>query len=584
MVGLVISDRYLLAGEWDSNANSKVISNITQIEYPEPITHFLYNEAGLNNIIASSLRKVQQKYNFSNQNIVVGVPDHFVEHSVVKIEHDLTQDDHMDYVKWIELQKERPNDQSLYIHGQIYFPSQDNIHICAIPRALTRTIRLSIAEMGGRPYWMGPMSTICLDGSNLQESALITRQGNKYSYLKVQNNQFSMGSIGFSGGVARIISSTDPDKANILSSLGLETKNSNAIPVFCAQKLGRQAKQAWELSDFRPMIPFDNMQVKSNVSKLPFYEANILSSLIKNKAMDYSFNFFEDEEIVEFFYDEVYDDSSNEDEKIDSFEEELLVKVEPKQENKTINEESNTKNKPKTSISSYALAVLVIVVCFIGINFLKLQDQINNSFFGLDSKFKITRSGIDDQNNSEIEKIPPLDLIKESRAISSSIIKLLTQTDLNRYNGLTITKSFLSMEYMSGVNPNIENILGLDPTSFTVEAVGKDSTIFLWYYSFELPIENQTNVDSGSLNKIDLMVQLDTTLTDYNLKYFEQVYTRNQIYGPLLVWVKGKADILQASAIIGKLNDDVLLRKFVLFNKSDRPNPKAGFYISVLED
>ena len=223
-------------------------------------------------------------------------------------------------------------------------------------------------------------------------------------------------------------------------------------------------------------------------------------------------------------------------------------------------------------------------MCFIGINFLKLQDQINNSFFGLDSKFKITRSGIDDQNNSEIEKIPPLDLIKESRAISSSIIKLLTQTDLNRYNGLTITKSFLSMEYMSGVNPNIENILGLDPTSFTVEAVGKDSTIFLWYYSFELPIENQTNVDSGSLNKIDLMVQLDTTLTDYNLKYFEQVYTRNQIYGPLLVWVKGKADILQASAIIGKLNDDVLLRKFVLFNKSDRPNPKAGFYISVLED
>lgn len=136
---------------------------------------------------------------------------------------------------------------------------------------------------------------------------------------------------------------------------------------------------------------------------------------------------------------------------------------------------------------------------------------------------------------------------------------------------------------MSGVNPNIENILGLDPTSFTVEAIGKDSTIFLWYYSFELPLEEEYT-PKGDLNKIDLMVQLDTTLTDYNLKYFEQVYTRNQIYGPLLVWVKGKADILQASAIIAKLNDDILLRKFVLFNKADRPNPKAGFYISVLED
>ena len=75
------------------------------------------------------------------------------------------------------------------------------------------------------------------------------------------------------------------------------------------------------------------------------------------------------------------------------------------------------------------------------------------------------------------------------------------------------------------------------------------------------------------------MVQLDTTLTDYNLKYFEQVYTRNQIYGPLLLWVKGKSDILSASAIVAKLNDDILLRKFVLFNKTDRPNPLSLIHI-----
>ena len=129
----------------------------------------------------------------------------------------------------------------------------------------------------------------------------------------------------------------------------------------------------------------------------------------------------------------------------------------------------------------------------------------------------------------------------------------------------------------------MENILGLEPTSFTVEATGKDSTIFLWYYSFELPIPIEPLSD-GTLNKMDLMVQLDTTLTDYNLKYFEQVYTQNQIYGPLLIWVKGKADILQASAIISKLNNSVLLRKFVLFNKSDKPSPRAGFYVSILDD
>ena len=458
-----------------------------------------------------------------------------------------------------------------------------------ISRSLARTIRLSITEMGGKPYWMGPLSSMCIDGNELQESALINRNGNKYSFIKVQNNQFSMGAIGFSGGLPRLISSTDNNEENILSSLGLINNGDGAIPVFCAQKLGRQAKTAWELSDFRPMMPFDGMKMENKIIKLPYYEANILSALIKNKAADYSFNFFNDEGIVEFFYEEVYaylNESANEETVNDEntiIDDEPILKIEHEHEHEEDSEVVKSTVKNKTSISSYAIAVLVIVSCFIGFNYLKLQDQINNPFFGFDKDFIIERSGIDDPKILIDKNNPPLDLIKESRAISSSILKLLTQTDLNRYNGLTITKSFLSLEYMSGVNPNIENILGLDPTSFTVEAIGKDSTIFLWYYSFELPLEEEYT-PKGDLNKIDLMVQLDTTLTDYNLKYFEQVYTRNQIYGPLLVWVKGKADILQASAIIAKLNDDILLRKFVLFNKADRPNPKAGFYISVLED
>jgi len=116
-----------------------------------------------------------------------------------------------------------------------------------------------------------------------------------------------------------------------------------------------------------------------------------------------------------------------------------------------------------------------------------------------------------------------------------------------------------------------------------VEATGQDSTIFLWYYSFDLP-KNSKDVASGGLSKMDLMIQLDTLLTDYSLKYFEQAFTENQIYGPMLIWVRNKADILQASAIISNLGDDILLRKFVLFNEADHPEPRAGFYVSILED
>jgi hypothetical protein len=301
-----------------------------------------------------------------------------------------------------------------------------------------------------------------------------------------------------------------------------------------------------------------------------------MSQLITSIAIEHSFNFFDEPDIIDFFFTKVIPQLEIEEE----LEKSDLVNEEVVQE-PVLDEPHEEKSQ---SITGIAIAILLIVGTFIGLNYIKLQDQLNDSFFGVESEFHITREetkgeSVDIEGKSKVSS----SLLHQSKAISSSILTLLTQTDLNKYNSLTITKSFLSLEYLSGINPNIENLLEIDPTSFSVEATGKDSTVFLWYYSFDLPINNGEQA-AGSLTKIDLMTQLDTTLSDYSLKYFEQVFTKNQIYGPLLIWVRGKADILQASAIISNVNDNVLLRKFVLFNESDHPNPRAGFYVSILED
>ena len=581
MVGLVISDNFLLTGNWQNEADGALtVSDVTQVQFTEPIISVLHNEAELNAILASALRKAKEVNSFAGQDIVIGLPDSFVEHSIVKMEHDLSRNDHEDYIKWLDIQKRRSKDQSVYIFGQVYYPAEENIHVCTVPRALIRTLKLSITEMGGNAQWMGPVSSMYLDGSGMSEAAMIHRVGNKYSFMKVQNNCFGMGIVTFSGGIAKIASTSDSSDEITLAALGLEKSDLDDIPVFCPQNLGRQAKTAWELSDFRPSIPFKGMQVVQNTEKLPYYEANILSELASSIALDHSFNFFHEPGITDFFFTKVIPDINVIDETQTDDEQKEFDQI-----TEEIETEEISKGEPsKASTMSFSLAILMIVAGFIGFNYLKLQDKLNNSMFGNDRNFTIERAGIDDTTSIlAASKKPPVDLIRQSRSISSSVIKLLTETELNRYNALTITKSFLSLEYMSGSNPNIENILGVEPTSFSVEATGRDSTIFLWYYSFELP-ELEMTPAPGELSKIDLMVQMDTTLTDYNLKYFEQVFTKNQIYGPLLIWVKGKADILQASAIISNVNDSILLRKFILFNKSDQPDPRAGFYVSVLED
>ena len=577
MVALVLSDTFLLTASWDDNDGEKVVSGVLQIPFTESISSLLHDESELNAVLASALRQAKEANPFEGQKIYVGLPDAFVEHSIVPVEKDLSNNDHLNYIEWLESQKGRSEKHSVYLFGQVYFPSEHSIHVCSISRALVRTLKLSISELGGSPYWLGPVSSLYLDGSGMSEAAMIHRRGNKYSFMKVQDNIFGMGTITFSGGVAKVASTTDESDEITLAALGLEKSELDDIPIFCPQKLGRQAKSAWELSDFRMSTPFENIVVDDlNTQKLPYYEANILTQLINSIGLEHSFNLFGEPGITEFFFTQVIP------------EDDALVNDGEVVEETTIEEEKkeviiDQEQKPQ-SLVGLSLAILLIVGAFIGFNYLKLQDQLNNPFFGLNKDFVITRSGIDDSTSIKPpDKFPPVDLIKQSRAISSSIISLFTETDLNRYNALTITKSFLSLEYLSGVNPNIENILGIEPTSFSVEATGKDSTVFLWYYSFELPMLEATPAP-GELSKIDLMVQMDTTLTDYSLKYFEQVFTKNQIYGPLLVWVRGKADILQASAIISNVNDSILLRKFVLFNQSDNPNPRAGFYVSILED
>ena len=572
MVGLVISDTFLLCGAWSRDGDSSVLQSLGRVPFTESISSIIYDEAELNSVLASALRKSKETYPFDGQDVVVGLPDKIITHSIVESDQDLSREDCIDYIYWLESQKVRPNSQAVSIFGQVYLPDESNIHVCSVANALIRTIKLTITELGGTPHWMGPVSSLYLDGSGMSEAAIIQRIGNQYNFMKVQNNRFDMGKVAFTGGVAKVISTTDEKNEITLAALGLEESELDDIPVFCPQKLGRQSTAAWESSDLRIPSPFKGVDINDQyVGGIPEFEANQLTQLITSHSVGHSFNFFDEPGIVDFFFTNVIPTQVEED---------VIAETEVKDEKEEVIEKV-----VHQIVTGPALGLILIVGLFIGFNIFKLKRELNNQYFGVDKGFSIERSGepINEISKPKGIQPPSNNLLKQSKSITSALLSILTQTDLDRYNSLTINKSFVSLEYLSGINPNIENILDVSPTSFSVEATGQDSTIFLWYYSFDLP-ENSRDVATGDLSKMDLMIQLDTLLTDYSLKYFEQVFTENQIYGPMLIWVRNKADILQASAIISNVGDEILLRKFVLFNEADHPEPRAGFYVSILED
>ncbi|MDC0164745.1 hypothetical protein OAI82_00010 [bacterium] len=577
MIGIVISDKSLIAGVWSDDENGGLtLHNVKQIDYNDPIDDLIFSEGDLNSILGIALRRTSELIPFSGQDIAVAISDDFVFHDSVETEIDLAREDYWDYIKWIETNKNRPENQKMSIFGQIYLPDEVNIHTVAVSSTLIRTVKLSISELGGNPFWMGPFSSVVMDAGHVSDAAVVHKNKNQYKFLMVKNCRFDHGTIAFSSGQPKLISSTEEEEYT-LGSFKLIPSDIDDVPVYSPDKLGRQALTCWEKSDLRVMTPFDDMKLTSTISgTTEHYESNVLTSLAIGASSRHSFNFFEEEKIYDFLFTEIFSEEKDIEKETFSVPQ---VEIAPQKKKR--------KSEPISGGEMVWLlfALIVIMGLFFAMNYVKFRESINKPLFGENEEYvikKIDPINLKERSQGMVDYDIKMHL--QSREISTVVSKLFQSTELKLYNNLTITGTFISLEYMSGLNPDIEHIVGLETTSYSMESAGSDSTMFLWYYSFDFPELSKSDDITIGIDKTDFLAQLDSTINDYTIREFDQFYKTNRIYEPVLIWVRGDEEIRKATEILVESGPTVLLRKFVLFNEVDKPDPRAGFYVSFLSN
>ena len=577
MIGIVISDKSLIAGVWSDDENGGLtLHNVKQIDYNDPIDDLIFSEGDLNSILGIALRRTSELIPFSGQDIAVAISDDFVFHDSVETEIDLAREDYWDYIKWIETNKNRPENQKMSIFGQIYLPDEVNIHTVSVSSTLIRTIKLSISELGGNPFWMGPFSSVVMDAGHVSDAAVVHKNKNQYKFLMVKNCRFDHGTIAFSSGQPKLISSTEEEEYT-LGSFKLIPSDIDDVPVYSPDKLGRQALACWEKSDLRVMTPFDDMKLTSTISgTTDHYESNVLTSLAIGASSRHSFNFFEEEKIYDFLFTEIFSEEKDIEKETFSVPQ---VEIAPQKKKR--------KSEPISGGEMVWLlfALIVIMGLFFAMNYVKFRESINKPLFGENEEYvikKIDPINLKERSQGMVDY--DINMHLQSREISTVVSKLFQSTELKLYNNLTITGTFISLEYMSGLNPDIEHIVGLETTSYSMESAGSDSTMFLWYYSFDFPELSKSDDITIGIDKTDFLAQLDSTINDYTIREFDQFYKTNRIYEPVLIWVRGDEEIRRATEILVESGPTVLLRKFVLFNEVDKPDPRAGFYVSFLSN
>ena len=69
MVGLVLSDTFLLTASWEDRDENRSASGVLQIPFTEPISSLLHDESELNAVLASALRQAKEANPFEGQEI-----------------------------------------------------------------------------------------------------------------------------------------------------------------------------------------------------------------------------------------------------------------------------------------------------------------------------------------------------------------------------------------------------------------------------------------------------------------------------------------------------------------------------------
>jgi len=570
LIGLVISNKNLLCGQWNRVANKIVLSKVVNVKLEQPLLPIFFNEKELNKVLSSHLKEINDSINLAGDEISISIDDDLLSHGVIKNEKDLSREDHLDFIKWKVNSDSSQYQKSIYC--QSYLPEEPNLHYVSIPTHLALNLRLTLTGLGCQPSWMGPISSIILDWGDLPESTWVHKSDKGFRFYALIQQQFHFGHLSFTKGSIVIKDSTaNSDQMSQILSL---TSNTSKRPIVSTGSLTPKMKEVWDSNAFMELKPFEGLEYDETPNHLPAFESIILTVMAKSRSNIHSMNFFNEPGLTDFpLIDKYYDLNAGDTETTSTKEKRKISKI---------------KKPIKTEKNNVLYYLLLLGILFLGMNYLKFRSDINDpiwpfNFIKTDIIFKVNRST--PRTVTQLAKKSnalPQELINKSFLISKSLNDLLNNSDINKYSTLTLTKNFISLEYTSIVDPEFGKYLDGELVSYSEEKQSGSSNI-IRYFSFDMPKGTAIPNRSPGLTPEDVIIQLDSSLSGYSLKHFDQIYKDSHIYEPLLIWVKTIQEITTVSHILNKAGNRVLFRKFVLFNNPSDPQPKAGFYISFLK-
>ena len=564
MISLILSENHIHYAQWETLSGSQSIDLVGSLPLKTPLSEFKPGTEEFTAMLGSEFSKLSMHIDMVGKEIILTIPDWIVHQEFITLDKDLIAPETRQYLEWIS--ENRWGGKASHFNTLGYWVKSDKldknyVRKTLIPSNVVGTLKLTIAEQGAKPTWMGTNSEALLNAQEKGDIILVKSSGLSYELFYRYKQEVGWAKIRFIKNVPHIQSIRGRKRSinTLLKRLDLYINGKSdwlGYDIAYINQLSAGRRKYWERNEEyadSPMLqPFDRVNISGEVSfeNLSVLHLNVLTSIIGTIDKLPLINLFNEPGITQ--YEEGMDIPQIQSEK------------DGKDYSTDIDQQDNNKKDSKikkTSVQSSMLTWILFTIAVAVFAYWIFSKEYPQTINYRDHILKLSKESYSMANSANII----IDAIPDSSLIEAKVVNMTLHLEMVKTDTL---------------NP-ISFINGNEISFYQDEVLCCGGTKHIYDYVL---YPNDQKADKNWLTIEDLKIIFEDYPMDTEIEDLSTTNRNFLVFDRLRIKASSKDNLIRALELSTNLSENILLRKIVITNNPEDPRVKGKLYIAVIKE
>jgi hypothetical protein len=564
MISLILSENHIHYAQWETIAGSQSIDLVGSLPLKTPLSEFKPGTEEFTAMLGTEFSKLSMHIDMVGKEIILTIPDWIVHQEFITLDKDLIAPETRQYLEWIS--ENRWGGKASYFNTLGYWVKSDKldknyVRKTLIPSNVVGTLKLTIAEQGAKPTWMGTNSEALLNAQEKGDIILVKSSGLSYELFYRYKQEVGWAKIRFIKNVPHIQSIRGRKRSinTLLKRLDLYISGESdwlGYDIAYINQLSAGRRKYWERNEEHadsPMLqPFDRVKIKGEVSfeNLSVLHLNVLTSIIGTIDKLPLINLFNEPGITQ--YEEGMDIPQIQSEK------------DSKDYSGDIDQQDNNKEDSKIKesvVHSSMLTWILFTIAMAAFAYWIFSKEYPQTINYRDHILKLSKESYSMANSANTI----IDAIPDSSLIEVKVVNMILHLEMVKTDTL---------------NP-ISFVNGNEISFYQDEVSCCGGTKHIYDY---ILYPNDQKADKNWLTIEDLKIIFEDYPMDTEIEDLSMINRNFLVFDRLRIKANSKDDLIRALELSTNLSENILLRKIVITNNPENPRVNGKLYIAVIKE